>query len=336
MNTNFTHEIIEHENLGKVIYLTYKNKENPAKTIKVGIAPDFGSNLFSFMVGEDELIYTDANALAEKHDFTGCFVLWPFPNRITDRKYTFNGKTYSLEDVEIPRGNASLVHGLVRDRKWEYEEPQLNSDSISVKTSVVMDEKSPYFADYPFPSRLSLTFTLSSKGIKTEYTVENLGDEEMPFGFALHPAFSTLITGADKTLVSIPAIQVMEADEELLPTGRILDVTGVMYKQFNLLEPVPVSALKLDHVFTGMDPDQSACVYYEGKNMKLKLNTSSEFTHFVIYTLEGDRFVCLENQTCATDAPNLATQGKENIAHLLTVMPGQAHTGFIEFEIEHV
>ncbi|HCI79178.1 MAG TPA: aldose epimerase, partial [Ktedonobacter sp.] len=59
----------------------------------------------------------------------------------------------------------------------------------------------------------------------------------MPFGFALHPYFSTL-SGKRNTVVSIPASYVMEADEQLLPTGRLLDVRGIMYAMFDLRRPV--------------------------------------------------------------------------------------------------
>lgn len=40
-----------------VISLLYEDRENPSKSITVGLAPDLGSNMFRFRVGEHDIIY---------------------------------------------------------------------------------------------------------------------------------------------------------------------------------------------------------------------------------------------------------------------------------------
>jgi aldose 1-epimerase len=155
----------------------------------------------------------------------------------------------------------------------------------------------------------------------------------MPFGFALHPYFSTL-SGAADTLVSIPADYVMEADDELLPTGRVLDVRGIMYAMFDLRQPVPIANLKLDHVYTGLHKSESAVIAYRKQGMKLRISASEDFTHMVIYTPPDAPFFCLENQTCSTDAVNLHHKGLRELAHLLELRPGESCTGFIEYKVE--
>src|SRR5206468_1634032 len=66
-----------------VISLLYEDAENPARNIAVAIAPDLGSNLFRFRVGEYDIIYCEPDLLKQK-DFTGNFVLWPLPNRMRE------------------------------------------------------------------------------------------------------------------------------------------------------------------------------------------------------------------------------------------------------------
>jgi aldose 1-epimerase len=168
------------------------------------------------------------------------------------------------------------------------------------------------------------------------YEVWNKGSQDMPFGFALHPYFS-ILSGRDDTLVSIPANTVMEADDELLPTGRLLDVRGIMYAMFDLREPVPVGNLKLDHVYTNLQKNESAVIEYRKQAMKLRVSASEESTHMVIYTPPGEDnpFFCLENQTCSTDAINLHQQGLKEMAHLLELHPGETRTGYIQYAIEH-
>src|SRR5437588_11256578 len=94
---------------------------------------------------------------------------------------------------------------------------------------------SPYYTAYPFDSRLSLTYTLSGTELTVTYQVRNKSARTLPFGFALHPYFSTFADKHD-VLVRVPALAVMEADAEMLPTGRIFDVRKVMYAMYDLRE----------------------------------------------------------------------------------------------------
>ena len=97
-----------------VISLFYKDRQNPSRNIMFSIAPDLGSNMFRFRAGEYDIIYSDPNLLKQQ-DFTGNFVLWPLPNRVMDKRYVYQGKTYSLAEVKRPRGNDVLIHGFVFD-----------------------------------------------------------------------------------------------------------------------------------------------------------------------------------------------------------------------------
>ncbi len=319
-----------------VISLSYEDRENPTRNIMVCIAPDLGSNMFRFSVGEQDIIYCEPNLLKQK-DFTGNFVLWPLPNRLKDKRYVYQSQAYSLAGLKRPRGNDVLIHGLVFDRQWQYDMPVSGQDSVSIKTYIDITPESPFYQGYPFDSRLSLNYTLTKSGVTVTYNVQNNGSQDMPFGFALHPYFS-ILPGKGDTLVSIPADYVMEADDELLPTGRLLDIRGIMYAMFDLREPVPVANLKLDHVYTGLRKNESAVIEYRKQAMRLRILTSKEFTHAVIYTLapeEDGPFFCLENQTCSTDAINLHNQGLKEMAHLLELRPGESSNGFIQYALEY-
>jgi len=330
----FSVMVQDNRDLGStVVLLSYADDARPARSMTVGIAPDLGSNMFRFRAGGHELIYCEPELL-RRRDFTGNFVLWPLPNRVRDKRYVYRGRAYSLADVTRPQGNDALVHGLVFDRPWRYDPPVAGAASAMVRTYVDITPESPHYDAYPFESRLALTYTLTREGVTVAYSVENRGAGDLPYGFALHPYFATL-SGADGTMVTIPAGAVMEADDELLPTGRALDVDSIMYAMFDLREPMPVANLKLDHVYTRLQPGSDAVIDYRRQGMRLRLSASDDFTHMVIYTLGGDQFFCLENQTCATDAVNLANRGLEELAHLQEVRPGETRTGYIRYTVEH-
>ena len=144
-----------------VISLLYEDKANPARSITVGIAPDLGSNMFRLRVGTHDIIYCEPDLLTRRA-FTGNFVLWPLPNRVRDKRYVYQGQTYSLEALKRPGGNEVLIHGLVFDRQWHYDQPVIGHDAVSVTTYVDITHESPFYQGYPFESRLSLTFVLTN------------------------------------------------------------------------------------------------------------------------------------------------------------------------------
>jgi aldose 1-epimerase len=315
------------------ISLSSTDQSNSPQNILVSIAPEYGSNLFRFRFGEHDLIYTDQDLLT-KRDFTGTFVLWPFPNRVRAKRYIYQGQRYSLENVRRPGGYPTLIHGLVFDRPWNYFQPVIGTDAVSVTTFVDVNTDSPYYSAYPFDSRLSLTYTLSGTELTVIYKVHNKSDRTLPFGFALHPYFSTFAVKRE-VLLSIPAQAVMEADDEMLPTGRIFDVNQVMYAMYDLREPVPVDYLRLDHVYTRLNKPALSIVDYKQLGMQLHISATDDFTHVVIFTPRQPPSFCIEYQTCSTDAINLHQQGSElrEAAHLLEVQPGAMFTGTLRYSV---
>jgi aldose 1-epimerase len=315
------------------ISLSSTDQSHSSRNTLVSIAPEYGSNLFRFRFGEHDLIYTDPELLT-KRDFTGTFVLWPFPNRVREKRYTYQGQRYSLENVHRPGGDPTLIHGLVFDRPWHYAQPVIGPDAVSVTTYIDINAASPYYTAYPFDSRLSLTYSLSGTELSVAYQVHNKSARTLPFGFAMHPYISTF---ADKhnVLLSIPAQAVMEADDEMLPTGRIFDVNKVMYAMYDLREPFPVDYLKLDHVYTRLNKPALSIIDYTTLAMQLHISATDDFTHVVIYTPQQAPSFCIEYQTCSTDAINLHNQGTvlQEASHLLEVQPGATFSGTLRYNI---
>lgn len=314
-----------------VVELSYTSPVDPGRNMLACIAPALGSNLYRFRAGEQELIYCEQEKLKER-GHTGVFILWPFPNRVRDKHYSYRGQHYSL--AAVPRTPAALIHGLVYDRSWSYEQPSATEQEAFVTTCIEMDRQSPYFSAYPFLCRLSLTYTLTGAGLTITYTVQNTGTQTLPYGFALHPYFH-LPGGAERTLVRLPADQVMEADAELLPTGRLLDVHSTMYAMFDLSQPTPVAQLKLDHVYTALPQTRESLIEHTDCGLHVRISASQDFTHTVIYTPAHCPYFCLENQTCSTDAINLHQRGMQDLAHLLELEPGEKAGGFIRYEVEY-
>lgn len=315
-----------------IIALSYTDARNPAHNLLACIAPGLGSNWYRLRAGEQELIHYEPGEI-KRRGHTGAFVLWPFPNRVRDKHYTYHGQHYSF--ASIKRVQSALVHGLVFDRPWSYAEPVADQQGASVTTFVEIQLESPYYETYPFASRLALTYTLTHSRFTVAYTVQNKGTQTLPYGFGLHPYF-TLPSGRERTLVTLPATHVMEADSELLPTGHLLDVCSTMYAMFDLSQPTPVGRLKLDHVYTNLPAAREALIEHADLNLRVHITASEHFTHSVIYTPARAPYFCLENQTCSTDAINLHQRGMQDAAHLLELPPGAEQSGHIHYGIERV
>ena len=166
------------------------------------------------------------------------------------------------------------------------------------------------------------------------YQVHNKSARTLPFGFALHPYFSTFTDKHDVS-ISIPAQAVMEADDEMLPTGRIFDVNQVMYAMYDLREPLSVAYLKLDHVYKRLNKPAFSIVDYTSLAMQLHIWATDDFTHQVIFTPQQLHAICIEYQTCSTDAINMYHEGTalREEAHLLKVQPGATYSGALRYAV---
>lgn len=98
-------------------------------------------------------------------------VLIPWPNRITDGRYEWDGETYQLPLNEPPYA----IHGLVRDAEWEVAGPGAFAYVL---------EPSP---GYPFRLKLRMEYALGDGGLSVRCVAENAGDRAAPFAAGFHP-----------------------------------------------------------------------------------------------------------------------------------------------------
>ena len=127
----------------------------------------------------------------------------------------------------------------------------------------------------------------------------------------------------------------MEADDALLPTGRIFDVNEVMYAMYDLREPVPVDFLKLDHVYTRLDKPAPSIVDYKSHALQLHISATDDFTHVVIYSPQQPPFFSLSIKPARQMSSICIHQGTalREAAHLLEVQPGATSSGTLRYNI---
>jgi aldose 1-epimerase len=320
----FWHKRIDLPGNPGAIVLGYTDITDSANNLEAWIAPLFGSNLCRFMVGGNAVINFEPDLLQECGD-TGTLVLYPTPNRVKDGVLKYRERLYP----QIKGGIKVVEHGLVRSEAWSVGEVEISAGGAQVRTWVDFDPSSPLFEAFPFRHRLELEYGLTHDGVQVTYTIHNHDDQDIPFGFGLHPYFMRL-SGDDGTSVTLPARYVMENTLELLPTGKLVDVAGTLY---DLRQKTKIGALDLDHVFTGIPDGTSAAVHYESLGLSVTMQATSDFSYLVLYSPPGQPYFCLENQTCSTNAHNLYDSGFRNESGLKFVRAHQTFTGCVKYSI---
>lgn len=294
----------------------------------VKLLPEAGFNLYYWTYDGGEMLMepTDIREYGSKY---GIPLLFPTPNRIRDARYTWKDR----EIHQVKRGVEVQRHGLVMTEPWDVRCEAREDCAVAVGT-ISIYEGSPLFEGYPFPCRLTVTYTLRADGLHLSVRVENLGGEEMPFGFAIHPYFSKR-GDACKAFLTAPVHRVYETDENLLPSGVLTDVSGSDKDISDGLHSV--ESLYLDNVFRGMTQDLCAQVVYEGVHpQRVTLRGGDAFRNLVVFTPHDRPGFCLEHQTCATDFINLYGKGLIDESSILILPAGQTFESFVDLTVENL
>jgi aldose 1-epimerase len=166
-------------------------------------------------------------------------LLMPWPNRIRDGAYSFDGRDLQLAISEPARRNAS--HGLVRWAAWSLEERSPNSVSLGYRLMAQ--------TGYPWTVDLHVLYDLSADGLTVTQTATNMSATEAPYAQGAHPYLRVGAGPVDELSLLLPAATRMLVDDRLLPAGRE-PVEGSAY---DFRAARPIGSTELDHAFTDLE-----------------------------------------------------------------------------------
>lgn len=288
----------------------------------IRLIPEAGCNVYSIEFAGHELLKQPKSLKDVLGVDNGIPLLYPTPNRIRNSRFTFSGKTYRFS----PNDEQNFSHGLVHSVPWELLKVDDGDGKTVFHCRLKFEPGSERFRLFPHRHALELSVTLTDGAVRFTYTVDNsAGDQPVPFGMAYHPWFLYQGSRAE-TFLTVPATHWMEA-VNVLPTGKLIELGGT---KFDARMPKSLGGFVIDDVYWGMEPGKPTNIEFRDRKLDIKLFTSPDFTHLVVYT-PNEPWFCVENQTCSTDAHNLAAQGLTKESHLQIVDPGKTHTGFAEF-----
>ena len=241
-------------------------------------------------------------------------MLIPWPNRIEDGSYEFDGTSHQLPLTEPARRNAD--HGLVRWASWAVAERETHR--------VVMTHVLHPQPGYPFTLELAVEYRLTDEGLRVRSTATNIGPEPCPYGDGAHPYLTVGTATVDSAVLHLPAGTVLRSDDRGLPTAA----AAVDGTEYDFRRPKTIGATRLDDCFTdlerGEDGTARVGLVNPDDGTGLTLWVDRAYGYLMLFT--GDlpeverRGLAVEPMTCP---PNAFRSGEG----LIRLEPGESFTG---------
>lgn len=229
--------------------------------------------------------------------------LLPWPNRLRDGHYTFEGSEHQVAITE-PETHSAL-HGLTLTSQWRAS--QTSTHAITL-THQLRDRQG-----YPFALDLAVGYELEAGGIVVTLQATNAGAGRAPVGAGLHPY---LRVGGDVTL-QVAARTLVPVDDRLLPTGPPAPVSAT---DLDFRAARRLGEQRLDTCFgdleRGSEGMASVTLTHGARRIVVWMDDAFHFVQ--VYTADGA--IAVEPMTCAPDAFNTGDG-------LLVLEPGASFTG---------
>jgi galactose mutarotase-like enzyme len=279
--------------MAESVELTLRDDETAAV---VTIVPARGGLVTRFDIGERRVLFMDQETLRDpgKNVRGGVPVLFPSPGKLVQDSWTYEGRQGSMKQ-----------HGFARDLPWQVTEDSADAATLRL---VANDQTVP---QYPWDFALEQTISLRGRVLRLEQKVTNRSDTVMPFGFGFHPYFFVPEAAKRDTIVVTGATRAFDNVSKQIITLKAIDLTR---------PEVDLHLLDLHRLERGSTTSE-----LRSPLGTVQLRGSPEYTHWVVWTLAGRDFVCLEPWTCPGNALNDGDR-------LLLLAPRQSRSMWLEIE----
>ncbi|MFT4028506.1 MAG: aldose 1-epimerase family protein [Protaetiibacter sp.] len=231
-------------------------------------------------------------------------VLAPWPNRVRDARWLYDGAPQQLDVTDPSRGNA--IHGLLRNTAYRI----LDRADAAVTLGAVIHPQH----GWPFLLDTRVRYVLADDGLTVTHTARNLGAATAPWAVGAHPYLRVGATPVERLSLEVRGSRYLELDERLVPVAvREVEPGGPL----ELSTPRPLDELDLNvayqDVATGPEgsavltaPDGARTVLWQdGAFRWLQVYTPRDFPHLGADGTEVPSLaVALEPMSAPPDALN--------------------------------
>ncbi len=253
------------------------------------IEPRYGGRLHQLFIeidGEEVPLLWSPGDLAEyerKPLEGGCYPMAPWPNRIRGGVFRWQNREF-----QVPQDtNGEALHGLVFEQPWD----------VVARVGRVVEMACDIGPAWPWQARAWQRIELGPNFLAMKMEVR-AGRDPFPAGCGWHPWFLRDAGGSRDVRITVPAASRYVLDAHF-PTGELVPPSGDL-----VLDGRPLGRRVFDDCYTGFERG-AAAVRWERLNLGLAFDCTWPHLH----AFARPEAFCLEPQTCAPDAFNLAARG---------------------------
>lgn len=125
---------------------------------RLDVWPGLGFNAFRWRAAGVELLYRDPALFQDKRPSRSGFpILFPFPNRIRDGRFVWQGRQFQLPANDPTQRNA--IHGFGLAASWHLAPPVVNVGFVELSATFTHRDRDTW----PAPFELTVTYRLSDR-----------------------------------------------------------------------------------------------------------------------------------------------------------------------------
>ncbi len=292
---------------------------------EVSFIPSVGAQLHSFIVQTSGGAFNIIDHYDNLEDLNNnntrshkSSKLSPFVCRIEDGKYHYDDREFEFKN-KFPDGSA--IHGVLFDKPFNI------TDEIATETFASVTMQYHYKKDdngYPFDYNCLIRYQLKHDNLlSVETAVVNTGKQRLPIADGWHPYF-TLGGKADDWELYFGADQLVEFDDKLIPTGRLLPNSHFTTSQ-KIGDTFLDNCFLLDGV-DGVHGKPCCTLRNPGNGLQLLVFSEKHYPYLQLYTPPHRNSIAIENLSAAPDCFN-------NGMGLTCLEPGHSQTFVLGFQV---
>lgn len=201
--------------------------------------------------------------------FCAGWVLVPWPNRVADGLWSYEGVPQQLEITEP--GGSNALHGLLTESPYR----------IAARTpgAITLAARIRAQTGYPFDLETSVHYELTADGIRVSHTIRNAGARSAPVGVGAHPFLRLGSVPSENLSLFIDADTHIEIDDRLIPTGITTEVTGTRhdFRSGQLLRDVALDDAWADVRSSGSGGSTHFLEAPDGSQVRLHMDDSFRY-----------------------------------------------------------
>ncbi|MFT3887045.1 MAG: aldose epimerase [Arachnia sp.] len=260
------------------------------------VVTEVGATLRSFTVDGAETLHTFAE---DQPAGSKGRQLVPWPNRIRDGRYVYEGVTRQLPITEIDRNTA--LHGLAAGAAWDLV--RHTADEVVLSTVIYPQQ------GWDWVLEVTIGHRVDDDGLAVTVEAKNLGAGTAPYGYGTHPYVTADLA---VTRLTLPFAEELLVDPERLLPIEVAPVTP----QHDFREPRLVGDTFFDTALTGAPAGWEIVVETGDRTIAFWADETLPWGQ--VYTTPERDAIAIEPMTCGPDAFN---EGPTR-AGLITLEPG--------------